>query len=59
MGVIAHEAQEPSVVVEIWPGAAQEAPPPRRSTRSQDTLAEAKAARVAAVAAHQARKEAT
>ncbi|MCW2768522.1 MAG: hypothetical protein JWO11_4481 [Nocardioides sp.] len=54
---IAHKPEEPSVVVEIFPGAAQEAryrPAPRWSTRSQDTLAEASAARAAAVAAHRA-----
>lgn len=62
VGAIAHKPEEPPFVVEIWPGAAQQAPhgpPPRRSTRSLDTLAEAKAGRLAAVAAHQARKEAT
>jgi hypothetical protein len=55
---------EPAVVVEIFPGALQEppfitAPPGRRLTRAQQTLAEATANREAARRAHRARKEAT
>jgi hypothetical protein len=52
---------DPAVVVEIFPGASQEAPyrpPPRWSTRGQDAIAEAMAATAARRAAHQARKEA-
>lgn len=54
--------KERSVVVEIYPGASQEPPcrpPPRRSTRGQDTVAEAMARAEERRATHRAHKEAT
>lgn len=57
----APEPEAPSVVVEIFPGASQEppfvtAPPGRKLSRGQQTIAEASARRAAAVAAHRARE---
>lgn len=51
---------DPPIVVEIFPGASQEAPyrqPPRWSTRGQEAVAQAQAAVAARKAAHRAHKE--
>jgi DNA-binding transcriptional ArsR family regulator len=55
------EPEEPSVVVEIRPGASLEPPyaaPPKKLSRGQQAVAEATARRAAAFAAHRAHKEA-